>query len=116
MEKGFKIGYAENAEVYVKNPDNWDDWLIQKTRNIKGHENLSKIAPDLPRTKTFWNEAKNSLHIFRFSKTLKEFYHVSHLYFARLYLYKKAFKELKKEEVYTDGWREQETPSTKTLD
>ncbi len=115
-KKGFKIGYADKAEVYVKNPDNWKDWHTQKIRNIKGHENLNKIAPDLPRTKSFWNEAKHAFHIFRFSKSFKEFFYVLQLYFARTYIYQKAFKDLKKQEVYSDGWREQETPSTKTLD
>jgi len=37
------------------------------------------------------------------------------LYFARLYLYFKAFKELK-DKSYSDGWRETEIESTKPMD
>src|SRR3989338_5155595 len=57
-KKGYKINYLPNAAVYVKNPDNWKDWLAQKVRNIKAHEKLNKIVPDMPRTKTLWNEIK----------------------------------------------------------
>jgi len=58
-KKGYKIKYLPKAEVYVKNQDNWKDWLAQKIRNVKGHENLSKIAPDMPRTKSLLNEIKH---------------------------------------------------------
>src|SRR3989338_10132599 len=36
-EKNYKVGYAENALVYVMNPGNCEDWVAQKKRNIKGH-------------------------------------------------------------------------------
>ena len=48
-KKGYKIKYIPKAEVYVKNPDNWKDWLSQKIRNIKGHETLERIAPVIGR-------------------------------------------------------------------
>ncbi|MBI4116560.1 glycosyltransferase [Candidatus Pacearchaeota archaeon] len=116
-KKGFEIFYAEKAEVYVKNPDNWNDWKNQKIRNIKGHENLSKIAPELPRTKTFFNEVKNGLFVFfAHPKNCKELFWLAQLYFARLYIYLVAFKEIKKNKEYSDGWREVEIKSTKPLD
>jgi glycosyltransferase involved in cell wall biosynthesis len=116
-KKGYKIKYLSRAEVYVKNPENWKDWLAQKVRNIKGHENLNKIFPDMPRTKSLFNEIKEgALFAILQPRTFKEFIWVIELYFARLYLYKKAFGELKKKEVYSDGWRETEINSTKPLD
>jgi cellulose synthase/poly-beta-1,6-N-acetylglucosamine synthase-like glycosyltransferase len=117
-KKGYKIKYVEKAEVYVKNPDNWKDWLAQKVRNIKGHENLNKIAPDMPRTKSFFNEIKEGfLFTLTQPRSLKQAVWTVKLYFARLYLYLKAFKELKKQKTYQDGWRgEAITDSTKTLD
>jgi len=116
-QKGFKIAYADNAEVYVKNPDNWRDWVAQKVRNIKGHENLDKIAPNMPRTKSLFNEIKEgALFAMSQPKNLKEFYWLSHLYGARLYIYFKAFRELRKKRAYKDGWRETEINSTKMLD
>lgn len=116
-KKGYRIAYADRAEVYVKNPDNFKDWRNQKIRNIKGHENLNKIAPDMPRTKSFWNEIKEGL-IFSltFPRSLKEFFWTIQLYFTRLYIYYRAFREIKKKTGYKDGWRETEIESTKTLD
>lgn len=116
-QKGYQIAYTPSAEVYIKNPTNWKDWLNQKIRNIKGHENLDKIAPNMPRTKSFWNEIKEgAIFSLLYPRSLKELFWTIELYFARLYLYFKAFKELRKKKSYSDGWREVETKSTRTLD
>lgn len=116
-KKGYKIKYVDNAEVFVKNPNNWKDWINQKIRNIKAHENLNKIAPDMPRTKSFFNEIKEgALFAITFPRNLKEFWWTIELYFARFYLYYRAFKELRKKTSYKDGWRETEIESTKPLD
>jgi len=116
-EKGYKIDYADNAEVYVKNPNNWKDWANQRIRNIKGHENLTKIAPEMKRTKSFFNEAKmGTFFVLRQPKNLKEFWWILQLFLARGYVYFKAFSELRAKKTYTDGWRETEIESTKPLD
>lgn len=116
-KKGYRIEYADRAEVYVKNPDNWKDWSNQKIRNIKAHENLDKIAPDMPRTKSLFNEIKEgALFALRYPKRWREFWWMIELFFARLYIYLKAFKELRQKKTYNDGWRETEIESTKPLD
>ncbi len=116
-KKSYKIAYVPEIEVYVKNPENIEDWKNQKIRNIKGHENLSKLFPDMPRTKSFWNEIKYGFfYALFFPRSLKEFFWTLSLYYARLSIYLAAFKELKKKEVYSDGWRDKETESTRTLD
>jgi cellulose synthase/poly-beta-1,6-N-acetylglucosamine synthase-like glycosyltransferase len=116
-KKGYEIRYLPQVEVFVKNPDNWKDWKNQKIRNIKGHENLDKIAPDMPRTKTLWNEIKyGTLFALSFPKNFQEFFWTISLFYARLKLYLIAFKELKKQKDYSDGWRETEIDSTKPLD
>ncbi len=117
-KKGYKIKYVDKAEVYVKNPENWKDWLAQKVRNIKAHENLNKIAPDLPRTKSLFNEIKEgAFFALALPRSPKQALWLAELYFARLYLYIKAFKELRKKSTYADGWRGEATiETTKTLD
>ncbi|MEK6935678.1 MAG: glycosyltransferase [Nanoarchaeota archaeon] len=116
-KKGYKIKYVSKAEVYVKNPDNWKDWINQKIRNIKGHENLNKLVPDLPRTKSFFNEVRfGGLYALVYPRSLKQFFWTIQIYFARLYVYLRAFRELKKMKSYSDGWRETEINSTKPLD
>ncbi len=116
-KKGYKIKYLPEVKVYVKNPDNMKDWENQKIRNIKGHENLSKVFPEMSRTKSFWNEVRYGFfHALFYPKSFKEFKWSIELFNARKEIYKKAFSDLKKEEVYSDGWREAETESTKMLD
>lgn len=115
-KKGYKIAYADKAEVYVKNPNNWKDWFNQKVRNIKAHENLNKIAPDMPRTKSLFNEIKEGgFYAILQPRSLREFFWVIQFYFARLYIYFVAFRELRNRS-YKDGWRETEIESTKPLD
>jgi len=117
-KKGYKIAYADKAEVFVKYPDNWKDWLNQRVRTIKAHENIDKLYPDMPRTKSFWSEIKHGLLFSMFfPRSLKEFYWTLNLYYARLYIYYLSFKEArKKEEAYDPGWRETEIKSARPLD
>ncbi|MBI2632597.1 glycosyltransferase [Candidatus Pacearchaeota archaeon] len=117
-KKGYRVEYANKAEVYVKNPSNWKDYLAQKVRNIKAHENLNKIAPNMPRTKSLWNEIKEgAFYAILQPKNIREFLWTIELYFARLYIYLKAFYELSRKKTYQDGWRgERITESTKIMD
>ncbi len=118
-KEGYKIEYADKAEVYVKNPSNWKDWKNQKIRNIKAHENLNKIVPNMPRTKSFFNEIKEgAFFAIRQANNFKEFIWILELYLVRLYIYFVAFWELSgmKNKNYRDGWRETEIKSTKPMD
>lgn len=116
-KKGHQIAYAQQALVYVKNPENWADWIAQKVRNIKAHERLKEIAPDMPRTKSFLNEVKlGTLFALKYPKNVRELWWTLCSFGARLYIYKKAFSEIKKGRKYSDGWRGQAlTHSTNPL-
>lgn len=116
-KKGHQIAYAPQALAYVKNPENWADWIAQKVRNIKAHERLKEIAPDMPRTKSFLNEVKlGALFALTYPKTVREVWWTLCSFGARLYIYKKAFSEIKKGRKYEDGWRGQAiTHSTNPL-
>jgi cellulose synthase/poly-beta-1,6-N-acetylglucosamine synthase-like glycosyltransferase len=116
-KKGYRIAYASEASVYVKNPATWEEWLMQKTRNVKAHEQLSILAPDMPRTKSLFNEIKwGAIFALTYAKTPKEYWWLMKAYGARLYLYYRAFKEIKAKK-YEDGWRSNESlTTTRTLD
>ncbi len=116
-EKGYKIDYVD-AKVYVKNPGNLKDYLTQKIRNIKAHENLNNLAPGMPRTKSLANEIKHGFFFaLTYPRNLREFFYTFLAYPLRLYIYLKAFYELKfRKQSYSDGWRVNQTESTKTLD
>ena len=116
-KKRYKVAYADKAEVYVKNPGNWEDWVKQKVRNIKGHENIKNVAPDMPRTKSFFNEIKEgTFFAIAYPKNITEFFWTLQLYPARLYIYFKACTEIVQKKKYKHGWREEEIKSTRMLD
>lgn len=111
-EKGYRIGYAENAKVYVKNVDNWDDWIKQKTRTSKAHETLNKYVNtrNTPRVKTFSNEAKGINWAVRYPKGGKELLWTFELVLARFYMWMKVFKDTKlKKKHYQDAWERVES-------
>ena len=117
-EKGYKINYNENACAYVLNPKNFRDWVLQKKRNIKGHISLGKFfKDDIKRKNTFFGEALRGLYVFSYPKSIKEFFWGVELLIARLYIWLSAYYEVYfKKQEYKDGWREEETESTKPLD
>mgnify|MGYP001611469491 CR=1 FL=1 len=105
-KKGYKIGYAEKALVYVKNPNNFKDWLKQRKRTAKAHETLTKYYPNFPRVKSFWNEIKfGFFRALGYPRTIKEMYWTILLFFARFYMWILTLTEsklLKKQ--YQDAW------------
>jgi len=121
-KKGYKIGYAENAKVYVKNPTNLKDFIKQRKRTADAHTKLTKYAPDFPKVKSFKGEIieggiKGFFEIFSYPKNLKEFFWTIAIFPIRLYIWLRLFYDLKKKKEYGDGWRENlEVKSTRHLD
>ena len=117
-KKGKTVKYVDKAEVFVQYPSNWKDWVKQRVRTIKAHENIPRIIPDMPRTKSFWNEIKEGL-IFSLlhPRSLKEFYWLIQLYFARVYIYYRSYKEAKLKKEFDPAWRDDsEIQSAKPMD
>jgi len=112
-EKGYNIKYAPNAMVYVKNPTNWKDWIEQKKRAAKAHENIHKYADTkrIPRVKTFYNEViKGSIWALMYPRSLREFYWTVLLFFTRLYMWIWVMVDTKiKRDHYKDAWKRIET-------
>ncbi|MEK6878926.1 MAG: glycosyltransferase family 2 protein, partial [Nanoarchaeota archaeon] len=115
-KKSYKIEYADKAIVYVKYPSNWKDWVSQRIRTIKAHENISKLYSDMPRTKSFFNEIKAGLfYAIRQPRNPRELLWTIILYWARLYIYSKSYKEMQRKRYFDPAWREEEIKSTKML-
>lgn len=111
-EKGFRIGYAEKALVYVKNVDNWKEWVSQKIRTSRAHETLDKYVDvkTTPRTKTFKNEFAGAFSLLTYAKTIKELYWSIELAFARLYIWAKVFQDVYiKKKYHKDNWERVES-------
>ena len=110
-KKGYKIGYAEDAIVYLKYPDNFKDWIKQKTRTSKAHETLQNYAPDFPRVKSFSNEVLYGVFwALSYPKKIKEFFWTLTLFFARFYMWILVVIDTKfKKKNYSDGWERVES-------
>jgi heptosyltransferase-2 len=111
-QKGYKIGYAQNAKVFVKNVDNWKDWISQKTRTSHAHETLSKYVDTktTPRAKTFKNEAKGISMFFTYPNGFKEYYWALKLVFARFFMWINVFYQLHiKKKTKVDNWKRVES-------
>lgn len=111
-EKDYKITYAEKALVFVKNVDNWREWISQKTRTSKAHETLNKYVNThkIPRTKTFSNEFRGILYLFSYPKNLREFFWTLELFLARLYMWGIVFFEIYfKKNYHKDNWERVES-------
>jgi len=107
-KKGYRIGYAENARVYVKWPDNMKDWIKQKKRAADSHFKLKKHYPDFPNVKSFFNEIFEgvSFEVLKYPKNVKEIYWTFLLYPVRLYMWLSLFYDNLRKKEYKDGWRE----------
>lgn len=117
--KGYKIGYCPKAIVNVLNPQNMKDYLVQKKRNIKGRMNLGAQTEVVYAKETgFFGEIFRGMKVFfTYPKNLREYFWVACAMYARLRAWAGAFYEVKfKKQKYSDGWRVEETESTKPLD
>lgn len=117
FSKGYKNVYVPESKLLVKFPTNFPDWVKQKLRSIKAHEALNKyVGKNDVKMKSFKNEVFYGLVLsLGYPKNLQEFYWTILLYFARFYIWIRAFYEIKiKGEGYNPDWSRSE--STKALD
>ena len=112
-QKGYRIGYAEDAAVFVKNPTNFHDWMKQRTRTSKAHETLDKYVDVelVPRIKSFSNEVKKGFFwSLQYPRNLREYYWTFVLMIARFYMWSKVIIDTRlKEKRYQDGWERVES-------
>lgn len=115
--KGYKNIYVKNAKVLVTYPRTFNDWIKQKVRSIKSHETLDKyIDKKKDKMKSFSNEVFYGIYLsLSYPKNIKEFFWTLMLYPARLYIWMRAFYEIKiKKDNYNPHWSRSE--STKIFD
>lgn len=82
---GKKIGYSAEAEVYVKYPDNFRDWINQKKRSAGGYVQIKKMIG--VERRSFIIESFGALELIEYVKKVKHISWLVQLYFARLYLW-----------------------------
>ena len=110
MIEGYRLKYVPSAEVYVKYPDNFKEWIEQKKRVSKAYVNLAKLdykGHKIPKMKSFLHEVLEGTFIaLKYPKNLKEFYYTLMLFPARLYMWIVCFIDSKiKKKQHKDAWK-----------
>ncbi len=103
-DKGYQIKYLPSAKVFVNYPTNFADWMIQKKRSTGGYtRDRVEIRYG---NRSFLKEAIKGIKLFfSYPKSLKEYYYLSILFLARIYLWIIIFIDLKiKRKKSRDIW------------
>lgn len=90
-DKGYATEYAPSAEVYVKYPDNFSDWMKQKKRSAGGYNQLSYMVKRKERMRSFTRESAGVFSVLGYPRSLREMFYTGVLIFARLYLWAAIF-------------------------
>jgi biofilm PGA synthesis N-glycosyltransferase PgaC len=111
-QKGYKIGYADRALVYVKYPTTFKDWMLQKKRSTGGYTQIKEyFGENVPRMRTFKNEAFDGMKkALTYPQNTKEDCYTLLLFFARLYLWLKIYTDLHSKKIdFNKTWKRVET-------
>ncbi len=110
MVEGYKLKYLPEVKVFVKYPDNFNEWIIQKKRVSKAYVNMEKTTykgQHVPKMKSFLNEIIEGTFIaLTYPRNIKEVYYTLMLFPARLYMWLRVYYESKiKKQLHTDAWK-----------
>lgn len=94
FDKGYKISYCPNAEVYVKYPLNFKDWIKQKKRSAGGYNQISQMTKSKERMRSFSKESLGIFEVLKYPKNLKEIFYTIFLILARIYLWITIFIDI----------------------
>lgn len=108
--KGYKIVYAPKAEVYIKYPNNFKDWIKQKRRSAGGYQQIKNYVKNPKRMRSFWKETTGWYRALKYAKNLKELYWTFLLFGARLYLWFRIFLDIDiRKKEFGDIWKRVES-------
>lgn len=106
-EKGYKTDYEPEAKVFVKYPDNFKDWIIQKRRSAGGYQQINKYFKNPPKMRSFSKEILNGWYKpFKYAQNPQELLWSLALFPARLYLWIKIFQNVNNKDFnLLDIWK-----------
>jgi len=93
-DKEHKTAYAPHAEVYVKYPDNFSDWMKQKKRSAGGYNQLGYFVRKRERMRSFSKESAGIFKVLTYPRNLREIFYTKILILARLYLWAAIFVDI----------------------
>jgi len=104
-EKGHKIVYAPDAKVYVRYPDNWEDWVKQKRRAIGGYLQFKELLGVKSESRNFAQEAlRGTLVTLGYAKNTKEFVWSCLLLLARIHVWLLAYLDFVSKKQFKQIW------------
>jgi len=93
-DAGYKILYAPRAEVYVRYPTNFHDWVKQKKRSAGGYNQLKEFGIKEKERRSFLWESLGFWRVLKFSKSIKEFFWGLNLLISRIYLWILIYRDV----------------------
>lgn len=90
--KGYQLEYAPKAEVYVKYPSNFSDWIKQKKRSAGGYTQIKKMTGVEMRSAR--TESLGAFAFFKYVHSPRELWWLFVLFAARLYLWAVIFRDI----------------------
>jgi len=90
--KKYKVDYVPEAEVYVKYPLNFKDWIIQKRRSAGGYNQI-KLWTKIE-IRSFSKESFGIFQVLKYSQNLRELLYTFILIMARIYLWMLIFIDI----------------------
>ncbi|MEK6873872.1 MAG: glycosyltransferase [Nanoarchaeota archaeon] len=102
-EKKYIIDYSPNSEVYVKYPDNFNDWIKQKRRSVGGYNQIKKLLG--VNIRSFGQESSSFFKLFKYVNSIKDIYFIFALFFARIYLWMLIYLDINiRKKSHKDIW------------
>ncbi len=105
---GFKTAYAPEAEVRVKFPESFSDWLKQKVRSVGGAR--EQYFKNVPQMRGLRQEIVEIGLLISLCHNPKEYFYLLLLFLARIYLWILIFWKLEiKKEPFEKIWQRVES-------
>ena len=102
------IIYSPEAKVYVKYPDNFKDWIMQKKRSAGGYNQIKELTGSSMRS--FSSESSGVFKLFKYIKSIKQLYWIALLCFARVYLWYVIYRDINiKKKSQQEIWKRVES-------
>jgi cellulose synthase/poly-beta-1,6-N-acetylglucosamine synthase-like glycosyltransferase len=108
-EQGFRSAYAPRAEVYVKYPTSYQDWIRQKTRTSGGY--AQSYARGSPGIKSFRGEAiHGAWAALRYARSPRQLWWTLLLFAARLHVWLSVWIDIRlRKRPFGDVWQRVES-------
>ena len=108
-EQGFRTAYAPQAEVFVKYPTSYQDWIRQKIRTSGGYAQSYAKGP--PGIKSFRGEATHGAWAaLRYARNVRELWWTVLLFAARVHIWLRVWMDVRlRRKPFEDVWQRVES-------